>query len=225
MRTKAIAALMTLCLLISLLPTIAFAQEPGDTVTISTAEDLMTLLSTTAADAGATVGVTYMLDADLSIDTSALETSFSASNSARTFRGVLDGNGHTVTVTDSGTAPSQPLFDFLQGSYGQYAGVKNLTLVFEGDVAGTTVASCLTYSNLENLDIRFQKDIVFAPAGEYAIAAGVFGFQSSGSPISLRNVSVTATGEAPYGTIGSDSPQNARYVLAAGIHTERRTHL
>ena len=221
MRTKAIAALMTLCLLISLLPTIAFAQEPGDTVTISTAEDLMTLLSTTAADAGATVGVTYTLDADLSIDTSALETSFSASNSARTFRGVLDGNGHTVTVTDSGTAPSQPLFDFLQGSYGQYAGVKNLTLVFEGDVAGTTVASCLTYSNLENLDIRFQKDIVFAPAGEYAIAAGVFGFQSSGSPISLRNISVTATGEAPYGTIGSYSPQNARYVLAAGIHTER----
>ena len=99
--------------------------------------------------------------------------------------------------------------------------MKNLTLVFEGDVAGTTVASCLTYSNLENLDIRFQKDIVFAPAGEYAIAAGVFGFQSSGSPISLRNISVTATGEAPYGAIGSDSPQNARYVLAAGIHTER----
>ena len=157
----------------------------------------MAVLSSTAADA--TAGVTYVLDCDLTIDTSALSTSFSSGNPARTFRGILDGNRHTITVSDTGDAPSQPLFDFLQGVPAKAQESKNLTLVFEGNVAGTTVAGCLTYATLEQVDILFQKDIVFARSGEYAIATGVFGFPPAEAPISLQNVSVTATGASPYG--------------------------
>ena len=218
MKRKVSAALMSLCLLLTMLSPMAWALGPGESVPVSTPEDLMAVLSSTAADA--TAGVTYVLDCDLTIDTSALSTSFSSGNPARTFRGILDGNGHTITVSDAGDAPSQPLFDFLQGSSGQSAGVKNLTLVFEGNVAGTTVAGCLTYATLEQVDILFQKDIVFARSGEYAIATGIFGFPSTGSPISLQNVSVTATGASPYGVIGSDAPQDSRYVMAAGVYSE-----
>ena len=218
MKRKLLAILSLFCILVSMLCPMAWALEPGNSVSISTSEELMSLLSSTSSDA--TAGISYVLDSDLTIDTSTLNTAFSASNPSRVFRGLLDGNNHTITVSDAGDTPSQPLFDFLQGSSGQIAGVKNLTLVFEGNVAGSTVAGCLSYATLEQVDIIFHKDIVFAQSGDHSIATGVFGFPSTGSPISLKNISVTAAGASPYGTIGSDTPQNSRYVMAAGVYSE-----
>lgn len=63
---------------------------------ISTGENLLELVSKT--NASDTRGKTYTLDADVSIDTSTLATSFSRYSPSRTFAGTLDGAGHTITV-------------------------------------------------------------------------------------------------------------------------------
>ena len=58
---------------------------------ISTGENLLELVSKT--NASDTQGKTYTLDADVSIDTSTLATSFSRYSPSRTFAGTLDGAG------------------------------------------------------------------------------------------------------------------------------------
>ena len=195
------------------------------TVEISTADELIAVLTTTSSNSYDTLGKTYVLQNDITIDTSRLETSYGRLNSSghkRVFQGVLDGGGHTVTVVSADGKAARPLFDSLRGSSTQqHAEVKNLKLVFKDDVAGTTIAAHTSYAKITDVDISFEKDIIFAVSpDDYAIATGVYGFTSDGIDIRVTNVSVTATGSAPYGIIGSMDPQGHRYVMAAGVYSE-----
>lgn len=195
------------------------------TVKISTADELIAVLTTTSSNSYDTLGKTYVLQNDITIDTSRLETSYGRLNSSghkRVFQGVLDGGGHTVTVVSADGKAARPLFDSLRGSSTQqHAEVKNLKLVFKDDVAGTTIAAHTSYAKITDVDISFEKDIIFAVSpDDYAIATGVYGFAADGIDIRVTNVSVTATGSAPYGIIGSMDPQGHRYVMAAGVYSE-----
>ena len=224
--------LITLLLLLSLVTVPALASG-GDTVEISTAEGLMELLSTSYGDCyKKTYGKTFVLTEDITIDTSELETSFNANSAPiRAFDGIFDGGGHTVTVVEAESGePSMPLFDWVGTNINNdQACIRNLDLVFEGNVSGAPLAAVIGNGAVENVNIEFQKDILFAEAKSdfnYAAATGVFVFlgASSGAeknPTSIKNVSVSATGPAPYGVIGSAQPQDRQYVMAAGVYSER----
>ena len=223
--------LITLLLLLSLVTVPALASG-GDTVEISTAEGLMELLSTSYGDCyKKTYGKTFVLTEDITIDTSELETSFNANSAPiRAFDGIFDGGGHTVTVVEAESGePSMPLFDWVGTNINNdQASIRNLDLVFEGNVSGAPLAAVIGNGAVENVNIEFQKDILFANAmgtGYYAVASGVFVFVSASSggeknPTSIKNVSVSATGPAPYGVIGSVQPQDRQYVMAAGVYSE-----
>ena len=224
--------LITLLLLLSLVTVPALASG-GDTVEISTAEGLMELLSTSYGDCyKKTYGKTFVLTEDITIDTSELKTSFNANSAPiRAFDGIFDGGGHTVTVVEAESGePSMPLFDWVGTNINNdQACIRNLDLVFEGNVSGAPLAAVIGNGAVENVNIEFQKDILFANAmgtGYYAMASGVFVFVSASSggeknPTSIKNVSVSATGPAPYGVIGSAQPQDMQYVMAAGVYSER----
>ena len=223
--------LITLLLLLSLVTVPALASG-GDTVEISTAEGLMELLSTSYGDCyKKTYGKTFVLTEDITIDTSELETSFNANSAPiRAFDGIFDGGGHTVTVVEAESGePSMPLFDWVGTNINNdQACIRNLDLVFEGNVSGAPLAAVIGNGAVENVNIEFQKDILFAEAKSdfnYAAATGVFVFVSASSggeknPTSIKNVSVSATGPAPYGVIGSVQPQDRQYVMAAGVYSE-----
>lgn len=210
-------------MMITALPVAANAAD-NNVVNIETADQLMDVLDTTVSEAyNHTYGKTFVLQNDITIDTSNLPTSYTTGyNPSRVFSGVLDGGGHTITVVNATGADARPLFDSIQGSQGgYYARVQNLNVVFKDNVAGTTIASHTSYVRISNVNISFEKDIVFAQnSSGYAIATGVYGFTSGGIDVRIDDVSVTAIGEAPYGIIGSKDAQNARYVMAAGIYTE-----
>ena len=225
-RFKSVCKGLVLALLILALTAVPAFAGDGDTVEISTAGELLELLSTSYGEAyNNTYGKTFVLTDDITIDTSGLPTSYANLQGAgheRVFMGVLDGNGHTVTVVSDDGSPAKPLFDSLRGSgKDKYAEVKNLKLIFKDDVAGTTIAAHTSYARITNVDISFEKDIIFASnAAGYTFATGVYGFTADGIDVRVTDVSVTATGSAPYGIIGSMSPQNHRYVMAAGVYSE-----
>lgn len=220
---KYIMLLMAAFMLLLSLSMTAMAAD-NTVVEIDNADELMKVLATTPSDAySETYGKRFVLQDDITIDTSDLLTSYTTEYApSRKFQGVLDGNGHTITVVSASGAEARPLFDSIEGSQGgYYAGVQNLNVVFKDNVAGTTIASLTSYVRMSNVNISFEKDIVFAQnSSGYAIATGVYGFTSGGIDVRLDNVSVTATGEAQYGIIGSKTAQNARYVLASGVYTE-----
>ena len=232
-RCKSVCKGLVLALLILALTAIPAFAGDGNTVEISTADELLELLATSYGEAyDKTYGKTFVLTDDITIDTSELETSFNANaDPVRAFNGIFDGNGHTVTVAEAESGkPSMPLFERVGTNINlEQAYIKDLKLVFEGNVSGAPLAAVIGNAAVENVDIEFQKDILFSDAmsgGNYAAATGVFVFidSSSGSyknPTSIKNVSVTASGPAPYGTIGSAQPQDKQYVMAAGVYSER----
>lgn len=103
-------------------------------------------------------GKTYVLQNDITIDTSRLETSYGRLNSSghkRVFQGVLDGGGHTVTVVSADARLQGPCLFASGRSPQQHAEVKNLKLVFKDDVAGTTIAAHTSYAKITDVDISF----------------------------------------------------------------------
>ena len=120
------------------------------TVSIQTPEALMNLL-----ESSDTVGKAYVLQADLSIDTSTL-------GSGRVFAGSFDGNGHTITVEGGSGQGYAPLFDTLRGS------VTNLHIVFKGDVLGAPFAYDAGYADpkdalvLSGISVTVQGSVRFA---------------------------------------------------------------
>ena len=205
----------TIYLLFTFLP---FMATANDEFPISTSDELMELLKSTYSDE--TLGKTYVLQNDIEIDTSELAATYSStSNGAeRAFKGILDGRDHTITILENEDGESsKPLFDHISGDLNSrvLAGVKNINLIFEGDVEGTTVASTLSYAEISNVDITFEKNIVFAESGNYSIATGVFGFPSNSTPINITDVTVTG-----YGIIGSEEAQNSAFVMASGVYSE-----
>lgn len=119
-------------------------------VSIQTSEALMKLL-----ESSSTVGKAYVLQADLSIDTSTL-------GSGRVFAGSFDGNGHTITVEGGSGQGYAPLFDTLRGS------VTNLHIVFKGDVLGAPFAYDAGYADpkdalvLSGISVTVQGSVRFA---------------------------------------------------------------
>ena len=214
---------LALCTLLLIISFTAFAGD-GDTIEISTPGELMDILNTAPSEAWDTSGKTYVLQSDIEIDTSGLSATYYSTDNSKTrnFMGVLDGGGHTITVVENADGePSKPLFDRITGtSENDYAGIKNLNVVFKGDVEGTTLASTLTCAQINDVKITFEKNIIFAEplygsSGQYAIATGVFGFPTQSTPIILNNVSVVGKG-----IIGSKDAHDKAYVMAAGIFSE-----
>ena len=224
--TKAmIGLLLFLALCMGLIPVGVLAKAGEYTgyvpVIVDSREKLIEILNTAYGDANGTLGKIYELESDFTIDTSELDASFAVANDGlfRKFMGVLDGNGHTITVESTQQSPSNPLFDCIEGNRAtqQNAGVRDLNLVFHGNVAGTTVAATAGYAKFENLSVTVNGDIVFAAdhTGEYAIATGLLGFPRASGDVVGIGISVSAE------TIGSKQPvSSSRYVLAAGVYSE-----
>lgn len=219
-KKKLLSVLVVFCMVCALLPTSAYAEENSHEIT--SAEDLMAVLKMDKFSD--TQGQIYTLMNDIEIDTSTLDTSFVSQQEKRIFAGTLDGNDHTITVQEAEDgSPSKPLFDALCGTSGsQLAAVKNLKVVFKGNVYGTTIAASFGNAEISNVAIEFEKDIQFADSGSYAVATGVVGRIYSGkSELHISNVTVTATGRESYGVIGSqETYQDKTYVMAAGVYSE-----
>ena len=219
-KKKLLSVLVVFCMVCALLPTSAYADENNHEIT--SAEDLMAVLKMDKFSD--TQGQIYTLMNDIEIDTSTLDTSFVSQQEKRIFAGTLDGNGHTITVQEAEDgSPSKPLFDALCGtSDSQLAAVKNLKVVFKGNVYGTTIAASFGNAEISNVAIEFEKDIQFADSGSYAVATGVVGRIYSGkSELHISHVMVTATGRESYGVIGSqETYQDKTYVMAAGVYSE-----
>ena len=76
----------------------------------------------------------------------------------RVFAGDLEGGGHTLTIRSEG--PAAPLFERLRGN------VSNLSVVFEGDAAGTTFALDAAHTGaptwLSGLSVTVKGSVVYA---------------------------------------------------------------
>ena len=139
-------------ILLLFVPVMAMANEEvsneesgvsGGVTLIVSEDQLIELLN----DTGTQVGV-YQLQSDFTINTNELRHDTVTPGEEYSFNGVLDGGGYTITILgESGSVEGYaPLFDTLRGS------VRNLNVVFEGDVRGTTIA----YDILDEYD---EKDI------------------------------------------------------------------
>lgn len=168
----------------------------------------------------------FHLIGDIEIDTSDFDTTYvnnvTSTINPRRFSGTLDGNGHTITVVDAGgEKSSQPLFDYIEGASSNRAVIKNLNVVFNGDVSGTTVAAIVQNTDIDSVKITFKKDIELKKVdANYTIASGMVGFVTA-SDCTFSNIQVIADPEsAEYGTIGSLSQSDAvdtPYGMAAGL--------
>lgn len=189
---------------------ISIAPYSGEDGRIQTADDLKTILK--EGNISATRGKTFTLENDVEIDTSDLVATFS-SNSERVFAGKLDGNGHTITVIDNENAISQPLFDRIEGDTSTHAEVKNLTIIFEGDVSGATLTGSAAYADITDLKVFF-KNVRPARYGNKIMASGLIGRMLAGRYSLIKEVDIT--GEM----IGSDEIQSANSaysVIVSGI--------
>lgn len=167
MKRRILFLFLSLCILLGLLPTMALAESEGTDETYGTDEaaieiedvdDLIALLDDTGNTSGA-----YRLSNDFTINTNELRKGAARGNSEYSFKGTLDGDGHTITVKAE-SAPAEgfaPLFDTLQGS------VSNLKVVFEGNVKGTTIAYDIGYENnsdvlnLSNISVTVKGNILY----------------------------------------------------------------
>ena len=192
-----------------------------DIVTISTADDLMKIL--TATDSSETAGKTYVLENNITVDTSSLSASYTSvvkSDESRVFSGNLNGNNHTITVAKSTDAVSKPLFDAFRkanattsvSSLSDLPKIENLTVKFEGDVEGATLAANIYDVYVENINVEFN-NVLPATYDSKNYAAGLVGTFNSGMNFSyIHNVKING------GTIGSyDSTTGTDGAASAGI--------
>ena len=127
-------------------------SNPTNAVDINTQGELLAVLNDTGTKTG-----TYRLQSDLTIDTSTLR---QEADSEYCFKGSLDGNGKTITVT-AAEGGSAPLFDTLRGP------LYNLNLVFEGDVVGAPVAYDIGYENesdqiaLRDISVSIEGNVLY----------------------------------------------------------------
>lgn len=175
---------------------------------INTAEDLEKILM--ADKKSETQGKTYTLQQDITIDTHGYAMSYQ-STPKRVFSGTLDGNGHTITVQKNENGPSASLFDNIENTSGNNAVIKDLTLTFEGDVEGATLASAIGTATIENVTVNFQ-NVLPLVSGSIAYADGLYGVTQAAKYAYVHNTKIHG------GTIGSsEAPKSASSVLAAGI--------
>ena len=175
---------------------------------ISTAEDLEKILM--ADKKSETSGKTYTLKNDITIDTHGFAMSYQDDTPKRIFAGTLDGNGHTITVKKNDNGPSASLFDDIENQQGSNAIIKNLTLTFEGDVEGATLASSLGTATVENVTVNFQ-NVLPLVSGNIAYADGLYGVNRAVKYAYVHDTKIHG------GTIGSSEAKSAYRVLSAGI--------
>lgn len=175
---------------------------------INTAEDLEKILM--ADKKSETSGKTYTLKNDITIDTHGFAMSYQDETPKRIFAGTLDGNGHTITVKKNDNGPSSSLFDDIENQVGSNAVIKNLTLTFEGDVEGATLASSLGTATVENVTVNFQ-NVLPLVSGNIAYADGLYGVNRAVKYAYVHDTKIHG------GTIGSSEAKSAYRVLSAGI--------
>lgn len=174
---------------------------------INTAEDLEKILM--ADKKNETSGKTYTLQQDITIDTHGYAMSYDGTPK-RVFAGTLDGNGHTITVKKNDNGPSASLFDDIENETGSNAVIKNLTLTFQGDVEGATLASSIGTATIEDVTVNFQ-NVLPLVSGSIAYADGLYGVTRAVKYAYVHDTKIHG------GTIGSSEAKSAYYVLSAGI--------
>ena len=181
----------------------AFAQDIG------TSDELMEILTATSG----TTGNTYNLTADITISTASLDTN-------RVFRGTLNGNGHTITVSDN---VAQPLF----GVLGNGAQVNSLDLEFSGDAQGATLANLFGGVTIDGVNVSVAGDVTFKTNDTLSYASGLLGLRhptifSVGDYVdpNYQQAHINDTIISVTGIIGSKTGVNNARVYAVGVTTD-----
>lgn len=203
------------------------ALQEGDTVTISTKEELLTFASfanlrnrTTVSDVyGELKGITYLLMADIELAGSK-DWSVVCPNNDTPFNGTFDGQGYSIShLTISKSNSSVSMFGYV-GSSNTKGCVKNLCLK-DVKIATTSVGissqSCALVGFLENSSVSncCVSGIISAKMN----ASGLIG-QSIGSRIencyNLASATIPVSGRCVGGIVGETSRTRISFCYNAG---------
>lgn len=199
------------------------AQAFADEIHVSTANELLDVLDATTT--GETTGNTYALQNDITIDTSKLPTSFNTVKdySKRVFSGTIEGNKHTLTLQSHDGSVLNPLFDHLIGTTDNHTAIKDLNVLVDGNIRGTTICTAFANVDVLNISVTLNADVApydwtFQDGSPFAsIATGFAGIAlNNNSESSFSSISIHSEH-----SIGSQSPSPRRYVLSAPLYTER----
>ena len=134
MKKKILSFLLAVCLVITLVPMVAFAEEntQGGKVTINTVDDLMKFAAAVNAGEYDEKTIVVSLEADLDmtgVDWDPISNVFDSDyNLLHSFKGKFNGNGHTISNLD------------LSNKYNRNDAVVGLFGVVDGvDISGLTV--------------------------------------------------------------------------------------
>ncbi|MDR2957745.1 MAG: InlB B-repeat-containing protein, partial [Coriobacteriales bacterium] len=164
---------------------------PLSDITISDAAGLLAVLNGSSFSNN-----NYTVANDITINASALNGGFPSIDLTNcTFRGANTDPGNLITITvldDTGT-PNRCLFRFLTDCT-----VSDLNIVYNGDVAGLTIAAEAMNSSIYNLNVHVLGDVHFANWRSFVgfglgyVAAGCMGRISAGL---FENISVVIDGQ------------------------------
>ena len=224
---KSVSALLALVMMISILCVAPFdvfaattntlSTADGEFTEISTAEQLMNVINVHKDNVGAYPNQRVRLMNDITINTIGLGSSFKTSDSTaqRFFRGIFDGNNHTITVkSNNDNDVLEPLFDQIEGSLNETR-FYNLNLVYENDVYGAPLAYSITTTiedsqpNFQNITVEFENVIPIENINSNRTCA--CGFACVTDATKYKSISVSGH------NIGNLTPANSTYVLASGF--------
>ena len=189
----------------------------GDFTEISTADQLMDVINVHKENGGFYPNQRVKLMNDITINTYGLDSSFRNSNESnqRFFRGVFDGNNHTITVKSNNDSDVlEPLFDNINGSLNETR-IYDLNLVYKNDVYGAPFAYDITTTiedtqpNFQDINVEFKNVIPIANINSNRTCA--CGFTCVTDATKYKSISVTGN------NIGNLTPANSTYVLASGF--------
>ena len=189
----------------------------GDFTEISTAEQLMEVINVHKPNSGTLPRQRVKLMKDITINTYGLDSSFKNSSdyNQRFFRGIFDGNNHTITVkSNNSNDVLEPLFDQIEGSLNETR-IYDLDLVYENDVYGAPFAYSITTTiedsqpNFQDINVTFENVIPIENINSNRTCA--CGFACVTDATKYKSISVTGL------NIGNTTPANSTYVLVSGF--------
>lgn len=218
-RLLALIWMMAATLAMAVFPARAHADE---TIQINTAEELLNVLG--ATNKSDTEGRTYELQSNITVDTSKLDTAFcrDEDHGTRIFAGSINGNSKKVTIKSNGVSALNPLFDHLTGTSDNHAEIKDLTILVDGDIQGTTICTAFANVDISNVNVILNANVTpnnwtyrdGKPFG--SIATGFAGIPlGANSSSSFTDISIESEHD-----IGSLTPSEQRYVLSAPLYAE-----
>lgn len=189
----------------------------GEFTEISTPEQLMNVINVHKPNSGTLPRQRVKLMNDITINTYGLDSSFKNSSeyNQRFFRGIFDGNNHTITVKSNNASDVlEPLFDQIEGSLNETR-IYDLNLVYENDVYGAPFAYSITTTiedsqpDFQDIDVTFENVIPIANINSNRTCA--CGFACVTDATKYKSISVSGK------NIGNTTPANSTYVLVSGF--------